>query len=132
MVGYNVTRQTGFDQGDIDRMRASGRRVAAVMADLMAFYLGRQGQTFGLTVAPMHDVCAITPYVDPDLIQYLETTVTVELAGTHTRGMTVCDLRRLRPGGAIRPIGPPNARVALEAQGRRLIERVVDTLLSYP
>ena len=44
----------------------------------------------------------------------------------------LCDLRRLRPGGAIRPIGPPNARVALEAQGRRLIERVVDTLLSYP
>ena len=80
----------------------------------------------------MHDVCAITPYVDPELIQYLETTVIVELAGTHTRGMTVCDLRRLRPGGAIRPIGPPNARVALEAQGRRLIERVVDTLLSYP
>jgi hypothetical protein len=35
--------------GDIDRMRTSGRRVAAVMADLMAFYLGRQGQTFGLT-----------------------------------------------------------------------------------
>jgi inosine-uridine nucleoside N-ribohydrolase len=131
MVGYNVTRQTGFDQGDIDRMRASGRRVAAVIADLMAYYLGRQGQTFGLTVAPMHDVCAITPYVDPDLIQYLETTVAIELTGTHTRGMTVCDLRRVRPGGAVAPGGPPNARVALEAQGRRLIERVVDTLLTY-
>jgi hypothetical protein len=48
--------------------------------------------------------------------------------------MTVCDLRRLRSGAgsAIAAIGKPNARVALEAQGRKLIERVVDTLLTFP
>jgi inosine-uridine nucleoside N-ribohydrolase len=134
MVGYNVTRQTGFEQGDIDRMRASGRKVAGVIADLMAFYLARQRETFGLTVAPMHDVCAIVPYVAPDLIRYLETTVAVELAGTHTRGMTVCDLRGVRAGGRTNVLGAaaPNARVALDAQNRPLIDAVVETLLRYP
>jgi hypothetical protein len=29
----------------------------------MAFYLGRQREMYRLNVAPMHDVCAIVPYV---------------------------------------------------------------------
>ncbi len=134
MVGYNVTRLTGFDQGDIDRMKGSGRRVAGTIADLMAFYLERQRRTFGLTVAPMHDVCAVVPYVAPDFIRYVETTVQVELAGTLTRGMTVCDMRTVRPGAKsdVKVAGTPNARVALESQNRPLIDLVVDTLLEYP
>ncbi len=28
MVGYNVTRQTGFDAGDLARLKASGRKMA--------------------------------------------------------------------------------------------------------
>src|SRR3954453_3312992 len=109
MVGYNVTRQTGFDAGDIERLRASGRKVAGVIGDLMEFYLAGQNRVFGLSVAPVHDVCAVVPYVAPDiapgLIRYVETSVKVELAGVHTRGMTVCDLRGLRPGATtdIRP-----------------------------
>src|SRR4029079_10510777 len=35
MVGLNITRRTGFNQGDIGRLRASGKKVATVMADLM-------------------------------------------------------------------------------------------------
>ncbi|MBL8839285.1 MAG: nucleoside hydrolase [Alphaproteobacteria bacterium] len=133
MVGYNVTRLTGFDQGDIDRMKASGKRVAGTIADLMGFYLERQRRTFGLTVAPMHDVCAVVPYVAPDFIRYVETTVQVELAGTLTRGMTVCDMRTVRPGARsdVKVAGTPNARVALESQNRPLIDLVVDTLLTY-
>ena len=109
MVGYNVTRQTGFDAGDVERMRASGRKVAAFIGGLMEFYLARQNRVFGLSVAPMHDVCALVPYVAPELIRYVETSVKVELAGVFARGMTVCDLRGLRPGAArgIRPADPP-------------------------
>ena len=96
MVGLNVTRRTGFDRADIARMKASGRKVASVIADLMAFYLARQRERHGLDVAPMHDVCAIVPYVDATLIEYLRTRVDIELGGAHTRGMTVCDLRPAR------------------------------------
>jgi inosine-uridine nucleoside N-ribohydrolase len=133
MVGYNVTRQTGFDAGDVARLRGSGRRVAGVIADLMGFYLDKQNRVFGLTIAPMHDVCALVPYVAPDLIRYLETSVRVELHGTYTRGATVCDLRGVRQyaAQAILGVAPPNAKVALEARGRPLVDLVIDTLLTF-
>jgi inosine-uridine nucleoside N-ribohydrolase len=134
MVGYNITRRTGFDEGDISRMRASKRRAAAAIADLMAFYLSRQRQFYGLNVAPMHDVCAIVPYVYPDLISYLHTSARIETAGTYTRGMTVCDLRH--PSGSaektLRNRTEPNALVAVDANSRGLIDAVLDTLLTYP
>ncbi|MFI5012365.1 MAG: nucleoside hydrolase [Hyphomicrobiales bacterium] len=133
MVGYNVTRTTGFDKGDIDKLRKSRKRVAGVMADLMAFYLARQHDAYKLTIAPMHDVCAIVPYVDESLIRYVETSVRIELNGTHTRGMTVCDMRNLQLGHRkiMRGYHEPNAKVAVEARSRPLIDLVIDGLLSY-
>lgn len=133
MVGLNITRRTGFDQADIDRMRASGRKVAGVIADLMAFYLGKQKVGYGLNVAPMHDVCAIIPYVHDGLIDYLHTSAHIELAGTYTRGMTVCDLRH--PTGSaeksLRNRTEPNCLVAVDARSREIIDRVIETLLTY-
>jgi inosine-uridine nucleoside N-ribohydrolase len=123
MAGLNVTRRTGFTSADIARMRASGRNVANVAADLLDFYLARQRERRG-TIAPMHDVCAIVPYVDTSLMTYEQARVDIELTGTHTRGMTVCDL-----GGGERPA--PNARVAVAVDSRRLIDLVIGTLLTY-
>jgi inosine-uridine nucleoside N-ribohydrolase len=133
MVGYNVTRQTGFDTGDLARLKASGRKMASVIGDLMGFYLAGQNRVFGLSVAPMHDVCAIVPYVAPGLIRYVETSVKVELAGVYTRGMTVCDLRGLRPDAPayIRPAEAATTKVALEADSRPLIDLVVDAVLGF-
>ncbi len=133
MVGYNVTRETGFEQRDIDRMRAAGRRTASTIADLMQFYLDGQRRVFGLEIAPMHDVCAIFPFVAPELITYVHTAVQIELSGAHTRGMTVCDLRnkRAKGTGAIRDADAPNAHVALRSNARPLIDKVVDTILAF-
>lgn len=133
MVGYNITRRTGFDASDIARMRASKRRVAAVCADLMEFYLGRQKEMYRLTVAPMHDVCAIVPYVYPDLITFMHTSARIETTGTYSRGMTVCDVRH--PNGSAEPTlrnrTEPNCLVAVDAESRKLIETVLATLLEY-
>jgi inosine-uridine nucleoside N-ribohydrolase len=133
MVGYNVTRQTGFDRDDIARLRESGRRTAAVIADLMSFYLEKQERVFGLPVAPMHDVCALVPYVDASLIRTVETSVKVELAGTYTRGMTVCDLRSVRPGAeaGLDGVMYPNAHVAVAARSRPLMDLVIEAVLAY-
>ncbi|MBL8673301.1 MAG: nucleoside hydrolase [Rhodospirillales bacterium] len=130
MVGLNVTRRTGFDGGDIALLRAGGGRVAATIADLMAFYLGRQRAAHGVDVAPMHDVCALMPYAFPALVGFVETDVRVELAGTHTRGMTLCDMRRLRPGAG-RIAAAPNASVAVDIDSRAVVERALDAVLSY-
>jgi inosine-uridine nucleoside N-ribohydrolase len=133
MVGLNITRRTGFDQADIQRMKASGKKVAGTIADLMQFYLDKQKAGYGLNVAPMHDVCAIVPYVQPDLIEYRHTSARIELTGTFTRGMTVCDLRH--PAGSaeksLRNRTEPNAFVAVEAKSRELIETVMGTLIEY-
>jgi inosine-uridine nucleoside N-ribohydrolase len=134
MVGLNVTRRTGFDQGDIVRMKASGKKVASVVADLMAFYLERQRAGYGLNVAPMHDVCAVVPYVDATLIEYLHTSAHIELTGTYSRGMTVCDQRNLKSVAAtnMRNATPANCLVAVDAKSRALIDLVIGTILEYP
>jgi purine nucleosidase len=130
MVGLNVTRPTAFDTADVARLKRSGRKVADVVADLMGSYLARQRERRGVEVAPMHDVCAIVPYASDGLIDYVRARVEIELVGTHTRGMTVCDLRQRR--SAVTGGGPaPNAMVAVDAKGRALIEHVLATLLSY-
>ena len=125
MVGYDVTSRTGMTGRDIARL-AGGGRVAQTVGKLLAFYLGKQREFLGLELAPMHDVCAIVPYVQENLISYQSCHVAVELAGALTRGMTVCDLRRpARDGKA-------NVQLAMEADAPRLIGHVVETLLAYP
>jgi inosine-uridine nucleoside N-ribohydrolase len=130
MVGLNVTRRTGFDQADVQRMKGSQRKVASVIADLMAFYLARQRERYGLDVAPMHDVCAIIPYVDATLLEYADARVDIELTGTHTRGMTICDLRA-QVGSTADDRLAANAQVAIDSKSRQLIDRVIDALLAY-
>ena len=132
MVGLNVTRQSGYRDGDIARLRDSNQRLAGVVADLMDFYFARQRERRPVEVAPVHDVCAIVPFVDETLIQYADGRVDVELAGTHTRGMTVCDLS---PGASQKPPGTAGGsvtRIAVDADDRRLIDHRIETILSYP
>jgi inosine-uridine nucleoside N-ribohydrolase len=131
MAGYNVTSRTGTNAEEIDRLLA-GPRVARHIGELLRFYRGRQQAFFGLDIAPMHDVCAIIPYVHPEFITYRHCHVDVELAGRLTRGMTVCDLRTLtEEGRAARGSGVPNALVAIETDARALIGHVVETMLTY-
>jgi inosine-uridine nucleoside N-ribohydrolase len=75
----------------------------------------------------------VVPYVHDDMLTYRYCNVQVELNGTLTRGVTVCDLRTLTDEGkAIRGSGEANAFVARDSSARRLIEHVVDTILTYP
>src|ERR1700722_17099154 len=124
MVVYSDTSRTGANEDDIGRLRAGGK-VAGHIGNLLEFYLGRQRQYFGLNVAPMHDVCAVVPYVLDDMLTYRHCNVQVELNGTLTRGMTVCDLRTLTDEGKpMRGSGEANALVAVESDARRLIGHV--------
>jgi inosine-uridine nucleoside N-ribohydrolase len=131
MAGYNVTSITGTNEADIARLM-NGPKVARHIGELLAFYLRKQRERVGFDIAPMHDVCAIVPYVEPALVEYRRCHVGVELNGRLTRGMTVCDLRTLTPEGrAERGVGGPSALVAIRTEARRLIDHVVETLLSY-
>jgi inosine-uridine nucleoside N-ribohydrolase len=74
------------------------------------------------------------PYVRPELITYEEVAVEVALAPGPSRGMTIADRRRLVPGadlGRIEPKRPANARLAVDADRRAIIDLVLDTVLTY-
>jgi inosine-uridine nucleoside N-ribohydrolase len=132
MVGYDITSVTGTTAADVARLRGGGV-VARTTGDLLAFYLARQEEYFGLEIAPLHDVCAIVPYVMPELLEYRHCHVDVELAGRLTRGMTVCDFRTLTDAGMeLRGGKAANAQVAVGVRARALVEHVIQTLLVYP
>ncbi|MFZ1105076.1 MAG: hypothetical protein WAN86_19880, partial [Hyphomicrobiaceae bacterium] len=63
---------------------------------------------------------------------YAHARVEIELRGTHTRGMTLCDLRPAALAAGPKRTPPPNAQVAIDARSRDIVERVIETLLSYP
>jgi inosine-uridine nucleoside N-ribohydrolase len=70
-----------------------------------------------------------SPNVHDDMLTYRHCSVQVELNGTLTRGVRVCDLRTLTDEGkAMRGSGDANAL----SEARRLVEHVVDTILTYP
>jgi purine nucleosidase len=133
MAGLNVTRQALISAPHIQRLRGTGGPVGKVMGDLLEFYAARSGAVYGLAGAPMHDSCAVVPFVHPDLIKHRACHVHMELASPELRGTTVCDLRVFKsaPAAATRPQLPSNALVALEIDGAAVVDRVVDAVTSY-
>jgi len=134
MVGLNVTRTVGANAVDIARLKESDRRVARAMGDLLSFYYERLRTAFNRETATMHDACAVIPFVHPDIIDYKDFHVDVELDGTLTRGMTLCDQRGLPLSSKFSEIHapkPPNAKVAMKADSRKLIDTLIDTILEY-
>ena len=133
MVGLNVTRQVGVTAEDINRLLAGGK-VAKVFGGLFAFFRESLQKIHGLSTASLHDPCALVPFIAPDLIRYRHTFTEVSLGHGPTRGMTVSDLRTLTPARLqnIRGMEAPNCHVAVEVDGRLLVEHIVDAILGWP
>jgi inosine-uridine nucleoside N-ribohydrolase len=133
MVGLNVTTTVGADSSDIARLNDAGRPVTRAAAGLLDFYLKRQQSLYGRQIAPFHDLCAVVPFVRPELIDYRRAHVAIELAGEHTRGMTVCDFRAIDATDLahIKPSQHANVDVAIAADGRGIVEAVLETLIGY-
>lgn len=133
MIGLNVTTTVGAGEADIETLRRSRGPVAHVVADLLAFYRQRQMRVYGRTIAPLHDPCAVLSLVSPELIQFRDAHVAIELDGRLTRGMTVCDFRGVDAEGLghVRRSASPNAKVATAARGRAIVDEVVRTVTDW-
>ena len=89
----------------------------------------------------MHDACAVAWEIDQTLIAAAPMHIDVELSGTYTRGMTVCDYRHLCGTQPVVDIertaqmGPqgeaPNAEAALDLDYGRFLDLVCTTLANY-
>ena len=137
MVGLNVTRQVAATPERRAQIRAIGSRASGVVADMLDFYSERLRVLSGLPGGSMHDPLAVAALVDPDVLRFEPMHVAIELRGTHTYGMTVCDARHLRIDGATLvaarpPRGEaPNAEVAVEVNADRFWELFLDVLATY-
>lgn len=133
MVGLNVTRQVGIGETDIARLMAGGQ-VARTFGGLFGFFRQRLSEIHGLATASLHDPCAMVPFILPDTITYAECPVEVELGDGITRGMTVCDFRKLTTPKLenIRARSQPNCQVAVSVDPRPLVEHIMQTILDWP
>ncbi len=137
MLGLNVTRQASATRVEIERMRGAGGRVARTVADLLEFYRSSLEHVFGLQGASLHDPLAVAVLIHPELFEMQRMHVGIELHGTLTRGMTVCDYRYVGRGGALAgrdAIGraeAPNAEVAVAMDVPGFFDLLVDTLGRY-
>lgn len=117
-VGLDVTHKTMLSAENLDLLRESGTPAGVHLHRITQFYLERYAARRGRRECAMHDALALGIAEDRSLMTHAPTArVDVELTGTHTRGMTVADLRVwASPEGA-------NAVIPLEVDAPRFIER---------
>ncbi len=127
MAGLNVTHQWTIGPGERARIRERGGAVSAFCADLLDFYGAAYARAFsGVPAGPLHDPIAVLALTHPHLLEAVPRHVVVELTGTHTRGMTLADLRDVG-GGA-----EPNVEVLTRIDAAAATELLVETLATYP
>ena len=132
MVGLNVTRQVNATPEYRKQIREMGGRTAVAVADMLDFYSERLKILYGLPGGSMHDPLAIAAIIDPDILTFEEMHVAIELAGTNTYGMTVCDYRGRRTDTGEPRGEKPNAQVATAVNAERFWKLFLEILSSYP
>jgi inosine-uridine nucleoside N-ribohydrolase len=139
MFGLNVTRQASATKVELDRIRDIGTSFAVTVADLVEFYRSSLENVFGLKGASLHDPLAVAIFIKPELFTMQPMHVGIELNGTLTRGMTVCDYRRVGGGTgadlagdeAIERGAKPNCEVAVAMDVPGFFDLLTETLATY-
>ena len=106
MCGLNLTQQFLTNDQQIERLDALATPRSQFVANLFRFLHDRMDELIGVRQTALHDPCAVLAVTHPELFEFREQPVAVELTGTHTRGMTVVDQRKRRdPGRANVEVG---------------------------
>ncbi|AAZ56614.1 nucleoside hydrolase [Thermobifida fusca] len=97
LVALDVTMRALATESWLEELAALPGERAQYAHRFLAYYVGWYTSFLGQRACPMHDPLAAAVLVDPSLVKESETVpVLVELAGAHTRGMTIADLRPRR------------------------------------
>jgi inosine/uridine nucleosidase len=122
-VGLDVTMKTMLSEERLATLAACGTPAARHISLISQYYLERYAARRGRRECSMHDALALAIAADRSLVTHAPLArVDIELTGTHTRGMTVADLR------SSAPTEQANAHVVLEVDSERFIERWLDVL----
>jgi purine nucleosidase/pyrimidine-specific ribonucleoside hydrolase len=97
MVGLNLTHQALATPEVVRRMSQMPHRVGQTCAAWMGFFGDSYNRIWEFAAPPVHDPCTIAALIDPNLIEWRDAVVAVELDGRWTRGTTVVDLHDRYP-----------------------------------
>mgnify|MGYP002719460860 FL=1 len=110
MVGLDLTHQALATPAVQERFRELGTPSGDFLAALVDAFRSNYKNAQGFDNPPVHDPCAVAYVIDPTVVETVSVPVSVELAGTLTRGRTVADLRAFGaalasgvPGGGAAP-----------------------------
>lgn len=128
-IGLDVTDETVFEASDLEAVRASGSPAAELVAAGAPSYMSFYEPIIGRYACAMHSPLTVGVVAHPELILREERwPMTVELTGTHTRGMTVVDRRRGQQSTARQWSTAPQVRIALEVDRATFVARYVERI----
>lgn len=122
MIGLNLTHQALATPEVVERLAGMQHVLGQTCAAWMGFFGDSYKQVWEFEAPPVHDPCTIAALIDPDVIQWREAFLAVELDGTWTRGTTVVDLYGRYPDRA------PNAQIAITLDASAYWDLVLDAV----
>ncbi|MHC2850467.1 inosine/uridine nucleosidase [Corynebacterium mucifaciens] len=93
MVGLDLTHQALATPEVEARFAALGSSSGDFVVGLIDAFRRNYKDAQGFDNPPVHDPCAVAYVIDPSVVETVAVPVSVELAGSLTRGRTVADLR---------------------------------------
>jgi len=130
MAGLNLTTQARLSQVHVDRLADAGTSIGSHASEILAFYLTQHSARYVRPDGPMHDPSAVISLVHPELFEFRDTAVFVELSSPQLRGMTVCDMREIEPfPGEVLPT--PNVKVGVRLDGPACVDAMIAAILEY-
>ena len=120
MVGLDLTHQALATPEVESRFAALGTSAGDFVVALIDAFRRNYKDAQDFDNPPVHDPCAVAYVIDPSLVETVPAPLTVELAGTLTRGRTVADFRASD--------APCNSSVATRLDVERFWDLVVDAV----
>lgn len=123
MCGLDVTTKAVIYPEEIEKIKAIGKKVSAVMGGFMDFYFEFH-KKMGFEGIFMHDPSAVAYVIDPTLFTTKKCHVDIETQGEFTRGCTVVDHDDLLKN-------PKNVEVVFGVDRDRFAKMLIDAIESF-
>lgn len=117
MAGLDVTSQAYIEKDDIEILKKKDSKINSICYNILTSY--QRHDPF------LHDPLAIMAITDEDIFESEMLKVDIELSGTHTRGMSIADLRPKHRGKN------PNCKVLWKIDREKFIQRLFERINSY-
>jgi pyrimidine-specific ribonucleoside hydrolase len=122
MVGLNLTHQALATPEVVERIRSLQHHVGETAAAWMGFFGSSYQRVWKFDAPPLHDPCTVASLIEPALIEWVDSFVSVELNGEWTRGATSVDLFHRWPEKK------PNVQVAMKLDVEGYWDLLIETI----